>query len=255
MSVKSNFLIQGALLVCLIILGVAVFNLSSQNQRLQEHLDSKAQTGSDKAKASLQADSQEQIIAAIEAQSSTQTQLARVTKRLEGLEAQLASLRNQTWANDSEQGDAVASSAGEPALQVEEVEDLSSRFANEAETSSWGETAAAAVNESIVNDYPSSYLFTQYGGDVNVKCKQTICKVAWSPGSQVSDMSESDRLDIIQRAKYELLALAGHTNAGGQVSVTADLESESPAVTLMIEHAPESAAPELPPFVKQRLGQ
>jgi hypothetical protein len=116
--------------------------------------------------------------------------------------------------------------------------DLASRHANESSTSSWGRSAAAGIDSAYADAYATSPFFAEYGGNVTADCRESVCSLAWAPGSAaMAALSEEERADMLERAKFELIGLAGRAGEAGQFTVTVNAVSSPPSVQLMVDHA------------------
>jgi hypothetical protein len=128
--------------------------------------------------------------------------------------------------------------AGEAPAELAARADLSARFDAEAATSRWGNAAAAAIEDAYLTASATSPFFVEHGGNVLTDCRESVCSLSWSPSSQaVSQFSNDEKAELLARAKWELLSLAGEAKEGGQVRIFMDPASDPPAVELMIAHA------------------
>jgi hypothetical protein len=117
--------------------------------------------------------------------------------------------------------------------------DLGARFQAEAATSPWGRSAAAAIDQAYSTASTESPFFAEHGGNVSTDCRESVCSVSWSPPvGEASQLSEGERVDLLERAKWELLSLAGAAEESGQVRFFTNPASDPPTIELMIDHSP-----------------
>lgn len=94
--------------------------------------------------------------------------------------------------------------------------------------SDWGESLAAEIIEA----FPNTPFFSNYGGNLAIDCKQTTCKLEWSM-PHLNSLSPQDRDEMLAMTEYELLALAARDSAQvGRFNIRWKMENGRPRVAV-----------------------
>lgn len=131
---------------------------------------------------------------------------------------------------------------GEPQPELSPAEyaarvDLRSRFSSEGGTSEWGESAAAAIDNAFLTAATERRFFIENGGAVAADCRESVCSLSWAPTNvDGSQLSVEEKAMLLDRAKWELISLAGEAQGAGQLRVFMDAAADPPTIDVMVDH-------------------
>jgi hypothetical protein len=169
-----------------------------------------------------------------------------LARRMETIEARIDDLlaKVEDGLRVKASGNAEPVNVVEPLSPEEQMElrvraDLRGRFSGEAGSSDWGESASAAIEEASLTAYAESPFFAEHGGQVSTECRETVCNVSWSPtDADTSQLSNEEKAELLDRAKWELIALAAQAGEAGQLRISMNPAASPPSIEVLVDHRP-----------------
>ena len=231
---------QGISLAALAFLGVAVYRLQSDTESAGP-VPTAAQVADVVAEPtrSTETDADRSGRSPQDAEAALARRMETIETRIDDLLAQVEDgLRVRT------SGNAEPVNVVEPLSEEEQTElrvraDLRGRFSNEAGTSDWGESASAVIEEASLTAYAESRFFAEHGGQVSTECRETVCNVSWSPtDAEASQLSNEEKAELLDRAKWELISLAGQADEAGQLRISMNPAASPPNIEVLFDRKP-----------------
>jgi len=166
------------------------------------------------------------------------SQITELAKAVDSLRREVSSLRaDAAWSRDaadpSQWSDEQAFTPIPPTQT--QAESFQSALDAEKGQSKWGRQMQSTVESTFADRIDQSPVFSAYGGTLESTCKQTVCRFSWG-ASELSAMEEADRDDLLERARWDLMAVVGQSGASGQIAfVSGQREDGSPEMTVLIK--------------------
>lgn len=185
---------------------------------------------------------------------------AALARRMETIEARIDDLLAQVeeGLRARTAGNAEPASVVEPLSREEHAElwaqaDLIGRFSSEVGTSAWGEAASATIEEASSTAYADNPFFAEHGGQVSTECRETVCNLSWSPAdSETSQLSDEEKAELLDRAKWELISLAAQADEAGQLRISLNPAASPPTIEVLVDRKP-GGDPNVPDRVSEYL--
>lgn len=128
---------------------------------------------------------------------------------------------------------------------------LRARLSDEVGQSAWGADASTAMEHEIAKQYTNNQFFVDNGGSVEADCRQSVCSVSWSAASD--GLSPEEAAELLDRARWELMGLAGAAPDIGAVQFALDPTASPPSITMLMDHEPSGGDDAIPEKVRDYL--
>lgn len=173
--------------------------------------------------------------------------LASTVKDLRG---ELESLRaNVQWSRPS--ADSVDWEAppifSDSSVEGSPADALMRQYESETSVGRWGKDVSSTIKTVFESRAAESPLFATYGGELESLCRQTVCKLSWG-SAPLGGLEESQRAEVFEKARWDLMAAIGQAGVSGQVAVTTGERDGIPTMTVLFQ---QDSAPILMEEIKK----